>query len=145
MTEIASFPFVPAATWRGEPIFMPLLPLELCLDEGPTIRARALVDTGASVNVLPYDIGLRLGAIWEQQRRSIPLTGNLASAEARSLFVHVRIGKFAPILLAFAWTRSNDAPLLLGQVNFFHKFDAHFQALRRQFHLQPANDAERAA
>ncbi|MEH2114878.1 hypothetical protein [Nostoc sp.] len=27
--------------------------------------AIALLDTGASVNVLPYEIGLQLGAVWQ--------------------------------------------------------------------------------
>jgi hypothetical protein len=27
----------------------------------------ALLDTGASVNVLPYEVGLQLGAVWENQ------------------------------------------------------------------------------
>ncbi|MEH1937432.1 MAG: hypothetical protein V7L14_27740 [Nostoc sp.] len=31
------------------------------------IAAIALLDTGASVNVLPYEIGLQLGAIWQEQ------------------------------------------------------------------------------
>ena len=29
-------------------------------------------------------------------------------------------------------------PLLLGQVNFFHEFDANFLAARRLFELRPA-------
>lgn len=31
----------------------------------------SLLDTGASVNVLPHNIGVQLGAIWEEQRFSI--------------------------------------------------------------------------
>jgi hypothetical protein len=45
----------------------------------------ALLDTGASVNVLPYEIGLQLGAVWEEQIVPIQLSGNLARMEARGL------------------------------------------------------------
>jgi hypothetical protein len=36
-----------------------------------SIEVMALVDTGASVNVLLYEIGVQLGAIWENQTVSI--------------------------------------------------------------------------
>lgn len=41
-----------------------------------------LLDTGASVNVLPYNVGIKLGAIWEEQKTSVMLAGNLAPVEA---------------------------------------------------------------
>jgi len=40
-----------------------------------------LLDTGASVNVLPYNVGVQLGASWEEQRFSVTLAGNLARKE----------------------------------------------------------------
>ncbi|WP_375513712.1 hypothetical protein [uncultured Nostoc sp.] len=40
--------------------------------------AIALLDTSASVNVLPYEIGLQLGAVWQEQTVPIQLSGNLA-------------------------------------------------------------------
>jgi len=36
-----------------------------------------LQDRGASVNVLPYNVGVQLGASWEKQRFSVTLAGNL--------------------------------------------------------------------
>ncbi len=41
-----------------------------------------LLDTGASVNVLPDNVGIQLGAIWEEQKTSVMLAGNLAPVEA---------------------------------------------------------------
>jgi hypothetical protein len=32
--------------------------------EGRTVEALALVDSGATVNVMPYELGLQLGATW---------------------------------------------------------------------------------
>jgi hypothetical protein len=55
------------------------------------VSAKALLDTGSTVNLLPYEIGLQLGAIWEEQTVRLPLAGNLARIEARGLFVHVQI------------------------------------------------------
>lgn len=100
---------------------MPLLLLEFWVPEGQSIRAHGLLDTGATINVLPFTLGLRVGAVWEHQDRVIPLAGNLASQEARALLLEARIGDFAPVRLVFAWTRSDEVPLLLGQVNFFSR------------------------
>ena len=41
--------------------------------------------------------------------------------------------------LAFAWTRSDEVPLLLGQVNFFMEFDVCFYRSRYAFDLRPKN------
>lgn len=54
----------------GRSSIMPYLPLTLNT-ESHSVEVMALLDTGASVNVLPYDIGLQLGAIWEEQTVSI--------------------------------------------------------------------------
>jgi hypothetical protein len=78
-----------------------------------------LVDSGAALNVLPYRLGLQLGAVWERQTAPVPLGGNLADSEARAILLDARIGRFAPVRLAFAWTRSTRVPVILGQVNFF--------------------------
>ena len=86
----------------------------------------ALLDTGASVNVLPYEIGLQLGAVWEEQTVPIALSGNLGDSEARGVVLSGEIANFTPILLAFAWTQSNDAPVILGHLNFFAEFNVCF-------------------
>jgi hypothetical protein len=92
--------------------------------------ADALLDTGATVNVLPYEIGVQLGAIWEAQTVRLPLAGNLAQAEARGLFVNVQVGNLETVKLAFAWVKSSQVPLILGQTNFFREFDVCFQRSR---------------
>lgn len=85
-----------------------------------------LLDTGASVNVLPYEIGLQLGAFWEEQTVPIQLSGNLARLEARGLVISAKVAEFTSVLLAFAWTKSTEAPLILGHMNFFTEFDVCF-------------------
>jgi len=96
-----------------------------------------LLDTAAMVNVLPYTVGLQLGAVWEQQVTSVQLTGNLAQQEARALVVAATVGKFAPVRLAFAWTKSDSVPILLGQVNFFMEFDVCFFRSQAVFEVKP--------
>lgn len=109
----------------GRSSIMPYLPLTLT-NEGRSVEVMALLDTGASVNVLPYDIGVQLGAVWEDQTVSIPLSGNLASSEARGLVLSGTVSPFSPVLLAFAWTQSTDAPVILGHMNFFSEFNVCF-------------------
>lgn len=96
-----------------------------------------LLDTGATINVLPYNLGLELGAIWENQTVFIPLAGNLEQIEARGLIVSGIIDKFDPVRLAFAWAKSNNVPLILGQLNFFTEFNVCFYASQRTFEISP--------
>jgi hypothetical protein len=107
-----------------------------------TLKASGLLDTGATVNVLPYDLGRQLNAIWEQQRTISRLAGNLARFEARAILVTATVGSFAPVPLAFAWARTNDIPLILGQVNFFLEFDVCFFRGRGFFEIRPKVKAE---
>jgi len=95
------------------------------------------MDTGASVNVLPYQFGINLGAVWEQQTIPLRLTGNLAQFPARVLVLQARVSQFQAVRLAFAWTPANEVPLLLGQVNFFLEFDVCFFRSRSVFEICP--------
>jgi hypothetical protein len=105
---------------------LPTIPIILSYANS-SISANALLDTGSTVNVLPYDIGLQLGAIWDNQTVRLPLAGNLAKVEARGLFVQVQIGNLEPVRLAFAWVETSNVPLILGQTNFFREFDVCFE------------------
>ncbi len=57
---------------------------------------------------------------------SVPLGGNLSRFEARALVVIATVESFSPVELAFAWTKDRNAPLILGQMNFFLEFDVCF-------------------
>jgi hypothetical protein len=113
---------------------LPMIPITLSYANF-SVSVNALLDSGSTVNLLPYDIGLQLGAIWEEQTVRLPLAGNLASAEARGLFVHVKIGNLEPVRLAFAWTQASEVPLILGQTNFFREFDVCFQRSRHAIEI----------
>jgi hypothetical protein len=122
----------------GQVSTMPYLPLTLN-NGNKSLEVMALLDTGASVNVLPYEIGLQLGAVWEEQTVQIALSGNLGDSEARGLVLPGKIANFTPILLAFAWTQSNNAPVILGHLNFFAEFNVCFYRHELVFEVCPKN------
>ena len=115
---------------------MPLLPLTLIRDVRQ-VTATGLLDTGAAVNVLPYSVGEQLGFVWEEQRTSIVLSGNLARIPARGVVVSAAVGASAPVRLAFAWTQTDMVRLLLGQANFFMEFDVCFYRSQQMFDVRP--------
>ena len=130
------FPFISPTTHKGEGALMPFLPIQLHL-QGRKVKIYGLLDTGATVNVLPYSIGLNLGAVWENQTISLRLGGNLANTEARALFVDAFVADFDKIQLAFAWSKSDNVPVLLGQTNFFMEFDVLFSRSALFFEVTP--------
>jgi hypothetical protein len=132
------FPFLSPYSGEGQPVFMPFVPISLN-NKGTNANALALLDTGAMVNVLPYQLGLQLGCIWDNQKVALKLGGNLASSEARAVFLDITIEDLPSRQLAFAWSRSESAPLLLGQTNFFMEFDVFFSRSNLFFDISPKN------
>ena len=116
---------------------MPRLPLQISYG-GQTVRVAVIVDSGASVSVLPYGVGLALGAMWDELEDSGPLVGNLSSSTSRALMVSAKIlgltGETG-IPLLFAWANSDTMPVLLGQINFFTEFNACFYKTQNYFEL----------
>ncbi len=96
------------------------------------LEVTGLVDSGATVNVLPYEIGL--GEVWDESKPHIRLAGNLGSFPAIPLAATAKIGDFRPVRLAFAWVKA-DAPLILGQTNFFMEFDVCFYRSSIEFEI----------
>jgi hypothetical protein len=125
MLNAERYAFTSANPALGEAGLQPYLPIVLT-HQDRSVTIPGLLDTGAMVNVLPYQAGIELGAIWEQQTTTLRLTGNLAQFEARGLLVSAAVGQFAPVRLAFAWTRATNVPVLLGHVDFFMEFDVCF-------------------
>jgi hypothetical protein len=105
--------------------------------EGRTVEALALVDSGATVNVMPYELGLQLGATWHDNGAIIQLAGNLGNQSATPFSSMVQVGDIASVQLAFAWTKSPNAPLILGQTNFFMEFDVCFYRSKMEFEVKP--------
>ena len=136
MYDAQRFSFTQGFDAFGVPDALPQMPLQLTYRDSE-VEVLALLDTGASVNVLPYRVGLELGATWEEQTTSVTLAGNLASVEARGLLLSANVGNFNPVPLVFAWSQSNDIPLLLGRMNFFLEFDVCFYRSQLFFEVRP--------
>jgi hypothetical protein len=119
----------------GAASLAPFLPITLV--GARSISVSGLLDTGATVNVLPYGVGDQLGAVWEQQTTTMTLSGNLAACEARALVVSAAVGSFPAVRLAFAWAKTDAVPVLLGQVNFFMEFEVCFNRWRSVFEVRP--------
>lgn len=65
-SELDSLPWLPLVLRQGQQV----------------VRAVGLVDSGATVNVLPYRLGIQLGAVWDDRKAIIRLAGNLGQAAA---------------------------------------------------------------
>ncbi len=105
------------------------------IDNNVSLNTGGLLDTGASVNVLPYEIGIGLGLNWDEHQTEVIITGNLAKFEAKGVLLSVEIQGFKSVTLAFAWTQAQNIPLLLGRVNFFQTFDLCFYGSQFMFEL----------
>ena len=132
---MARFPY--AAANNLPTSLMPRLPMLLSLG-GRSVEVTGLLDTGAAVSVLPYRIGLALGAVWEDQTVPVSLVGSLGQFEACALMVmasHPEITGKDGVRLVFAWTQTENAPGIFGQMNFFLEFDVCFYRSQSAFEV----------
>jgi len=138
--RVEQYPYLQRTAQAGPLDVLPCLPLHLS-HQGRAVAVTALLDTGSTVDVLPYDVGLQLGLIWGQSAIPARLTGNLATIPAYGVAVHATVGQFQPVLLAFAWVQTDTIPVILGQMNFFQEFDVCFFRSRAVFEIRkaPAN------
>jgi hypothetical protein len=68
---------------------LPRIPLILQREER-SLETVGLVDSGATVSVLPYEIGTQLGAVWDYNKAIIQLAGNLGNQPAMPFLATVR-------------------------------------------------------
>ena len=115
---------------------LPRLPFILHF-ENRQIDVVGLVDSGATVNVLPYEIGKLLGAAWDDRQATLRLAGNLGNFNAMPLAAMAKIDDLAPVRLVFAWVKTNNIPLILGQTNFFMEFEVCFYRFNLEFEVKP--------
>ncbi|MBI4670707.1 MAG: hypothetical protein HY741_03435 [Chloroflexi bacterium] len=87
--------------------------------------------------VLPYHIGLELGARWDAEAATLSLGGSFRGVPAMELAVVGSVGSFLPVNLFFAWSQSDDVRVILGQYNFFQEYDVHFYRSQFAFEVNP--------
>lgn len=131
MKDAVTFPYLPVP---GTGTMLPLLPVVL-ENQANRLEAHGLLDSGATVNVLPHSLGLQLGFVWKEQDHRLELGGVLARHEARGILLTATVPGFAPVWLAFAWSAGDDVRLILGQTNFFLAFDVTFRRADLTFDL----------
>lgn len=136
MTDPAGFSYRPPNATARESSGLPYLPIVLT-HQGNSAAVNGLLDTGATVNVLPFALGQHLGLVWEDQPLISRLAGNLAAFECRGVQLTGIVEPFALIRLKFAWTKNETVPLILGQVNFFRVFQVCFDGADQVFTIVP--------
>ena len=66
MAAAQQFSYVEVDPSLGTASALPYVPITLQRPQ-QSVTKSALVDSGAALSVLPYSIGLQLGAVWEEQ------------------------------------------------------------------------------
>ena len=130
------FSYHRAEAGHGMPSELAYLPITISTANG-SIELEGMLDSGSTVNVLPYPVGLALGFSWDQQTIPIALTGSLSRLPAYGVIVTGKVASFPSVELAFAWTQAPNVPLILGQINFFMEFDVCFFRSQSAFEIQP--------
>lgn len=118
------------------PVGIPLVTIQLSHNSTIT-TVSAVVDSGAALNILPYDVGMALNLNWDDQTYPLDLGGILTGTRAYAVLLQAKIEPFASLKLAFAWIDkpSTEVHVLLGQVNFFQEFDVHFYGHQKAFEI----------
>ena len=132
------FQYVIKAGGNGPLDEIPLLPIRLSLGSR-SIKVEALIDSGATVSVLPLDVGAFFGLNWNSSKlQPLAVGGAHGAVPAKRLDLMTTIGSLAPRLLAFAWVNTNNDPLVLGNADFFFHFDVFLCRRHSYFVIQPA-------
>ena len=140
MSAVEQFPYCDRNPASGGLDLMPDLPIIL-RHQSHRLSGVGLVDSGASISVLPYSLCVQLGFSWNTQKTPITLAGTLAHVQAHGIVVEVEVGILPPVRLALAWANSDKVPFLLGQFNFFQAFDVFFFRTRGVFEIRQASIA----
>ena len=132
---MSRFQYTEAQGMAGIPGMLPFIPLTLLhTGDGVHITARmtvpALVDSGATVNVLPRDIGEQMGLEWKSLQAILPSAGTIRRRPALALPLFVKVPQLAPQRLLFAWSElstHDHMAVLLGQTKFFDEYYVDFR------------------
>lgn len=115
---------------------MPRVPLTLEAN-GRHLETNALVDCGAMINVMPFEIGHQLGMTWNEREAKVNLGEIVRGSGGMPILVWAQVSDYEPVDLSFAWTKRDDVPLILGQVDFFMHFQVCFERYNLEFEIIP--------
>ncbi len=135
MTEKLIYPYIVRTEYVRDRIARPFVPVRIRYRHNE-IQTMALVDSGADINVLPFQLGLNLGAGWHNREHIGGLEGAAGGGlEAKRFVADLYVGAWPSIRQIFAWTRDEDLPVILGQIDFFHRVDVCFHRSRNYLEL----------
>lgn len=95
------FKYQPARPELGVIDSLPRVPLTLRF-QGKQVEITGIVDSGATINVLPFHVGRELGAEWDERKAKLKLAGNLQDQPAIPFLVMAQLGNYEPVKLSFA-------------------------------------------
>jgi hypothetical protein len=101
---------------------------------GQKMEAWGLVDSGASINVMPHRIGVQLGLNWNDLPIG-PQLGGAVMGETRTASVFVQVQDFDTLPMAFCWLNHDNARLILGHQDFFERFVVCFDTSNQNFSI----------
>ncbi len=131
MNRIARFPYAESSV----NVRMPYI--DVLIDSGQVaVRVKALLDSGAMVNVIPKQVGERLNLNWEEGV-DIVLSGNLGKAPARAFYLNCTVQGLEVTQLELNWSMLEDIPVILGQFDFFQNFDVCFSYSENEISVRP--------
>ncbi|MDY3553754.1 retroviral-like aspartic protease family protein [Gemmata sp. JC717] len=140
MSTGARFPYVSRGAQGPVSDLAPLLPLSLSRN-GTSVDVVALVDSGATISVLPWSVGARFGVDWDALEVFCAVGGAAGRVPGKVILLDGTAGTFPPQKLVFTWVKSDAVPVIVGQANFFLAFDVFFFRTRGYFEIQPASAA----
>ncbi len=116
----------------------PLVTMTLHHDE-QRITVSALVDSGATISILPYEAGHQLGFVWEERTIPIHLGGPLKGLPAMAVLVDGQLPGLPETSLVMAWVARTPHPIrpILGQLNFFQHYTITFEGYASRFDICP--------
>ncbi|MBM3238823.1 hypothetical protein FJZ31_21240 [Candidatus Poribacteria bacterium] len=90
-----------------------------------------LVDTGAYLSMMPYQVGVELGLTISEDE--IFEAGGAGGASIPHVVkeVEIQIGDYS-INARIGWALTDEVPLILGRLDVFDKFDIEFSQSRRK-------------
>lgn len=95
MSVVEQFPYCDRNPASAGLDLMPDLPIVL-RHQSQSLSGMGLVDSGASISVLPYSLGVQLGFDWNAQKMPITLAGTLAHVAARGIVVEAAVEQLPP-------------------------------------------------
>ena len=88
MANVARFSYTTFIDSSGERLVRPIASVSLAYRK--RLTADALLDTGADANVLPYQLGIDLGANWEDAQRCMEES---VALEPKRIVHHLDLGR----------------------------------------------------